>query len=316
MRNNESSTTNKVLPLVTDLSYDLMTNGSGLNEFPPFNATLYELQALLAHWETEWLDTQLVIFERRGRGEDYQCLIPRWRYAIDRILTIARLVGDEFVDCATSRAWFDLEDRLDVRTLVEFFRSTTLPRTVAQKRAFVREVDGEEPQSAGQSEGRSKHKIVDNEDNQGLQPLVGGGSRIGYVDEVNGAGADEMPAFVPTRHELTELLKYWEQVWVDNQFFMCWTQHSGGTERRQTAFADRRIGRIADVLGEDTTQAITYDVREKFGRTCDRRIWNCFRKGVSLPARVAEKLGTGQKLEEADWSLNDESELHDEDVSS
>ena len=32
---------------------------------------------------------------------------------------------------------------------------------------------------------------------------------IGYVDEVNGPGSEEVSGFVPTRHELIQLVKYW-----------------------------------------------------------------------------------------------------------
>jgi hypothetical protein len=38
---------------------------------------------------------------------------------------------------------------------------------------------------------------------------------IGYVEEVNGTGAQEVQEFLPTRHELLQLVKYWARVDVD-----------------------------------------------------------------------------------------------------
>ena len=35
---------------------------------------------------------------------------------------------------------------------------------------------------------------------------------VGYVDQVNGSGAVEMPGFVATRHELIQLVMYWASI--------------------------------------------------------------------------------------------------------
>ena len=51
------------------------------------------------------------------------------------------------------------------------------------------------------------HRIVDNEDNDDLAPLIVGPGLIGSIPEVNGNEAIEEPEFVPTQHELIELAR-------------------------------------------------------------------------------------------------------------
>ena len=59
---------------------------------------------------------------------------------------------------------------------------------------------------------------VVNRDN-GLLESIGA---IGYVSEVNGKDAAEVAGFVPTRHELLELVKHWASEIIDYDFkFFC-----------------------------------------------------------------------------------------------
>jgi len=52
-----------------------------------------------------------------------------------------------------------------------------------------------------------KRRLVKNSDNDHLfsHPCFEGF----YVDEVNGVGAEEIAGYVPTRHELVQIVKYW-----------------------------------------------------------------------------------------------------------
>jgi len=121
-----------------------------------------------------------------------------------------------------------------------------------------------------------KVKIVKNSDNDYLG-LIG---CVGYVDEVNGAGAQEIPEFVPTRHELLELAKYWQKVCLENRYFWYLEWQVGSTDLRQEAFAQRRLNRIAEALGDDVVKSATDEVWEEFGKTCDPRVWNHFRNNL------------------------------------
>ena len=59
----------------------------------------------------------------------------------------------------------------------------------------------------------NKEKIVVtvNKDNESLHAWGNERFLVGYVDEVNGAGAVEVPDFVPTRHELIQIVRYWAE---------------------------------------------------------------------------------------------------------
>jgi len=54
-------------------------------------------------------------------------------------------------------------------------------------------------------------QIVRNVDNEHVQPMGITGGVIGFVEEVYGPGAREIPGFVPNRHELLLLAHHWEK---------------------------------------------------------------------------------------------------------
>jgi len=64
-------------------------------------------------------------------------------------------------------------------------------------------------------EAQCQKPRVRNADNEWLGSFGGSGLRIGAVDEVNGSGAAEVVGFIPTRHELLELARYWANVAVE-----------------------------------------------------------------------------------------------------
>ena len=66
-----------------------------------------------------------------------------------------------------------------------------------------------------------------------------------WVDEVNGPGAAEVPEFVPTRHELFQLLKYWHEVSEGNNYVFFRTgMMRADSETRLDFFAESRMSRI------------------------------------------------------------------------
>ena len=122
---------------------------------------------------------------------------------------------------------------------------------------------------------------VANVDNHYLKPLAGGPFAIGCVDEVNGAGAKEIPQFLATRHELIELVKYWTKRALDSEFWVFLTGQIGSTDMRVRPFAYRRISRIADVIGEDEIRKVVDEAKNEFGKSQDAKAWDIFLHGMS-----------------------------------
>ena len=98
------------------------------------------------------------------------------------------------------------------------------------------------------------------DDSQDLGPL----GVIGHVDEVNGAGSLEVPDFVPTRHELIQLVKYWATEALEIIYWWIVYGTTGSTEIRVGPFAERRIGKIAKLLGEDEVAKAIKEAHDKF----------------------------------------------------
>jgi hypothetical protein len=129
------------------------------------------------------------------------------------------------------------------------------------------------------------HPAVRNADNIGL----GAAGPAGHVDEVNGDGAAEMPGFVPTRHELIELAKYWTGVTLDIQYEWFIDQQVGSSDRRIESFARRRVSRIARLLGDEAvTKAITA-VEEQLGKKFGNpKYWDIFLRDTPEEHKVAQ----------------------------
>jgi hypothetical protein len=103
---------------------------------------------------------------------------------------------------------------------------------------------------------------------------------IGYADEVNGELAEEMP-FMPTKYELLMLVKHWTKVELDNEFgeFFLFPDQARGSSMRRSAFANRRITRIEELLGPQAVEKAAADALESFGQQQDRDAWQVFLYG-------------------------------------
>jgi len=96
------------------------------------------------------------------------------------------------------------------------------------------------------------------------------------IDAVNGNGPIEEPGFVPTRHELLQLARYWAEHFVDIQFFhFCMKD---GSRDPVFSFASRRISRIAELLGDEIVEKVIDDVYEKLSQR-HGRAWEVFTNG-------------------------------------
>ena len=106
------------------------------------------------------------------------------------------------------------------------------------------------------------------------------------MDELNDAAAEEVPGFVPTRGELIQIVKYWANVELNLNYYMFFHSTTGSDLLRQTSFAQRRIGRIAKILGEDEVRKAIDGVYTKFekdlevftefGEDLDKEAWDIF----------------------------------------
>jgi hypothetical protein len=117
-------------------------------------------------------------------------------------------------------------------------------------------------------------------DSGGLGAYGNDNFTVGYVDEVNGPGAVEMPGVVATKHELIQLVKYWASIRIDIRFDWFAHQCVGSSETRLESFSGRRIARIAEVLGNDETSAAVQQAYADYAKNIDPRIWNVFLNGV------------------------------------
>jgi hypothetical protein len=117
-------------------------------------------------------------------------------------------------------------------------------------------------------------------DSDGLGFYGNGRMTVGYVGEVNGPGAVEMPGVVATKHELVQLVKYWASIRIDIRFGWFANQCVGSTETRLESFSGRRIARIAEVLGDDETSAAVEQAYAEYAKDIDPRTWDVFLNGT------------------------------------
>ena len=122
---------------------------------------------------------------------------------------------------------------------------------------------------------------------------------FGFRDEVNGRGAQEIPAFNATRHELLQLVKYWQTALVDSQYFAFLYNTIGSRDLRLQPFCNKRISRIAELVGEEAVTEAVRDAENEFGKKQDPRAWAIFCHGTADECRsFRDKIQCG--LEEGD----------------
>jgi hypothetical protein len=117
-------------------------------------------------------------------------------------------------------------------------------------------------------------------DSEGLGISGNGKITIGYVSEVNGPDSGEVPDFIPTRHELIQLVEYWATIDLDDLFHFFLLGQTGSAERRRVEFARHRICRIAAILGEEEVRKAIEEAEQKYSKTIDPRAWSIFKDGT------------------------------------
>jgi hypothetical protein len=121
-----------------------------------------------------------------------------------------------------------------------------------------------------------------NRDTEGLGTMAVGPFIMGSVDAINGEGGREVPEFVATRHELKQLAAYWAEERLEQDFDWFLYQSSGSSEWRWSAFINRRLNRLAEVLGQEAMRVVQDDAivsfRKRYPKITDED-WRVFTTG-------------------------------------
>jgi hypothetical protein len=127
-------------------------------------------------------------------------------------------------------------------------------------------------------------------DSDGLGAIRAGNFRIGCAPKVNGdGGALEENGFVPTRHELSIVARYWlEEVLTLNFDWFCYRQ-AGGSEMRVRPYAYRRLARVERILGADAIKSLEREVMSQRAAKENPWLWKMFLEGEE-PARDEDGL--------------------------
>ncbi len=114
-------------------------------------------------------------------------------------------------------------------------------------------------------------------DNTWLEPI---GGWIGHVSEVDGEDAKELPGFVPTRHELFVLVKYWMTQIIDYDFWLFCYEQTSSSERRRSAFGTRRIDRMEGFIGDDAVKRAVDEAHAEYGCKHQSEAWRIYLHGT------------------------------------
>jgi hypothetical protein len=90
-----------------------------------------------------------------------------------------------------------------------------------------------------------------NRDTDGLGTMAAGPFVVGSVEAINGEDGKEAREFVATKHELKQLAEYWALERIERDFYWFVTQTSGSSEWRWSTYVNRRLNRLAQVLGSE-----------------------------------------------------------------
>jgi hypothetical protein len=132
--------------------------------------------------------------------------------------------------------------------------------------------------SKGESTGdETKQLSLDARD---LGPRQAGPFLVGVVDVIVGQDGAEIPGFVVTKNELLQLFRYWafEIIDLDFEFFLYGCV--GSSEWRTREFANRRLDRITNLIGEEETTKAWKQAEQAYGQRVDQRAWRIFMEGT------------------------------------
>lgn len=130
-----------------------------------------------------------------------------------------------------------------------------------------------------------KRELQRNGDHQGLHPCIGlDGSGCSFVDEVNGRDSQLLTDFIPTRQEIEVIAAHWANVRLDLELFYWEFQTTGSTEWRMMEFANRRLHRARQILGDESYDRVWQQVECEAQQSLGSDVWQSFcewRKSVA-----------------------------------
>lgn len=85
-----------------------------------------------------------------------------------------------------------------------------------------------------------------------------------------------MPAFVATKNEILQLVRYWATEIIDLDFAFFLYGSSGSSEWRTREFANRRLDTISKLIGEEEVTKTLRLAEQAFGQRVDQRAWRIF----------------------------------------
>jgi hypothetical protein len=129
---------------------------------------------------------------------------------------------------------------------------------------------------------RLRQSVGSNRDTEGLGTMSLGSFSVGTVDAINGEDGKEVPEFVVTTHELKQLACYWIQERLELDFDWFLYQTTGSSEWRWSKYINRRLSRLAYLLGQEVMLSVQQDVVASFRNrkpTITDEDWRIFTTG-------------------------------------
>jgi hypothetical protein len=105
------------------------------------------------------------------------------------------------------------------------------------------------------------------------------GPVIRYFHEDRHSDHLEVPDFIPTRHELIHLAKYWAREALEISWFIFVSGSIGCTELKVRAFAWHQISHIASRVGDDRIEAAIDEVYDDFRKEVGDTLWDIYING-------------------------------------
>jgi hypothetical protein len=98
--------------------------------------------------------------------------------------------------------------------------------------------------------------------------------------EGGGPPAGEVPAYPLTRTELLVLARHWATEELDVRLFWFFYAQTSGSDSCRRAYADGRLGLIAEALGAEAVREVVADVEEEARRRMGDDDWRSFAEGT------------------------------------
>ena len=99
------------------------------------------------------------------------------------------------------------------------------------------------------------------------------------------------PGGYTTRYEMLALARHWRSRILDIELEWFYFQQTGSSEIRVGPYANRRLRRIADVIGEAAVEEVVTEVEEEQRRRMGEEHWRIFTEGTQEEKRRDSRRG-------------------------